>query len=241
MWPCPLPLRTDSRKDTIHNHSDTSSVHGLFRESNAKSIINIHNHQWLNVTRQGPWAVPAGFVSFLVSFWDDSSGVLLWSRRLQVRQESMLASDLIKDFCLLVLWWRVSGVWNLLGGIAERGSLFRTAIRTSFKPRALIHEVTQLFTESHSERGMERAAGCQPTGIRNGAPELCQDAFQSGFLLQELIFVSLQVDGVGSGRSSWLLKRDWLVLRTIARCESPSIRCADQFGALVIMPGNEGL
>ena len=44
-----------------------------------------------------------------------------------------------------------------------------------------------------------------------------------------------------SGRSSWLRKGDWLVLRTIARCESPWIRFAVPFGTLFVMPGDDGL
>ena len=49
------------------------------------------------------------------------------------------------------------------------------------------------------------------------------------------------MDGVTRRRSSWLRKGEWLALRTIARCESPWIRFAAQFGTLVIMPGDDGV
>ena len=65
--------------------------------------------------------------------------------------------------------------------------------------------------------------------------------FQPRFLLQELIFLSSKMDGGRCGRQSWLREGEWLALRTIARCESPSIRFAAQFGTLAIMPGDDGL
>ena len=49
------------------------------------------------------------------------------------------------------------------------------------------------------------------------------------------------MDGAESGRSSWLRKREWLALRTTARCESRWIRFLAQFGTLFITLGNDGL
>ena len=49
------------------------------------------------------------------------------------------------------------------------------------------------------------------------------------------------MDSVRSGRSSWLRNVEWIAMRTIARCESPWIRFAAQFGTSVVMPGDEVL
>ena len=56
---------------------------------------------------------------------------------------------------------------------------------------------------------------------------------QSRFLLQELVFISLKMDGVESGRSGWLRQGEWLALRTTARCEPVDPLCC------FIKPGDD--
>ena len=113
-----------------------------------------------------------------------------------------------------------------------------TAMRPSFKPQSLIHEMAHLFrpvmkgchiTESHLKReewSALRTVSRLECGM--GLLSFFEIPLQSRFLLHELIFICSKMDGVESGRSSCLRNGDWLALRTTARCESPWIRFAAQ-------------
>ena len=93
------------------------------------------------------------------------------------------------------------------------------AVRTFFEPRALVHEMARLFRpvtdEHHTLDSLKRGGWSCELSVdwsdKTVPLSFFELPFQPRFLLQELTFPISKMDGVGSGRWSWLRKCDRLL------------------------------